>query len=308
MPETRTILLTVGLVGAAFCWLLLVMPEGSNLTRLQSPLRRRVWRLLGVDGARVALVQTDLDWLPLRVWIGGRIGAAVVVALVTYWLFQLWVLAGLALVGCYQLTGWALELQRRRVQLARHRALLDAIRYGAAVMSRAGNVLQMLSALADHGPWQARRPFMRILDAVQQSRGSVGLADAIERVRRQLSDPMFDDIALALALHERRGSRLVPALETLATDWDQTLGLQREAKALRAGVEASVLILTLLPFLFLLFLQSLAPALLAPFHSPLGESLFALAIAWMVLGYRVLQQMSAPPLEERVSLAQDVER
>jgi len=52
-----------------------------------------------------------------------------------------------------------------------------------------------------------------------------------------------DDIALALALHERRGSRLVPALETLATDWDQTLGLQREAKGLRAGVEASVLIL-----------------------------------------------------------------
>jgi hypothetical protein len=99
MPETRSILLTVGLVGAAFCWLLLVMPEGSNLTRLQSPLRRRVWRLLGVDGARVALVQTDLDWLPLRVWIGGRIGAAVVVALVTYWLFQLWVLAGLALLG-----------------------------------------------------------------------------------------------------------------------------------------------------------------------------------------------------------------
>jgi Flp pilus assembly protein TadB len=228
--------------------------------------------------------------------------------LVTYWLFQLWVLAVLALFAFYQLSGWVLELQRRRVVLARHLALLDAIRYGAAVMSRAGNVLQMLSALAEHGPWQARRPFNRILGSVRESRGTLSLADAIEQERRQLSDPMFDDIALALILHERRGSRLVPALETLATDWGETLALQREAKALRAGVEASVLILTLLPFLFLLSLQSLAPALLTPFRSPLGEVLFGIAIAWMVLGYRVLQQMSAPPVEERVSLALDVEQ
>ncbi len=300
-------LLTVGLLGAALCWLLLIIPEGTRLAQLQSPIRRWLWRRLGVQAARIALVQTDLDWLPLRVWIGGRAGVALLATLAIYWLFHLWVLAGLALFASYQLPGWALEHQRRRVQLARHRALLDAVRYGAAVMSRAGNVLQMLTALADHGPWQARRPFSRILEMVRESRGAVSLADAIEQVRRQLSDPMFDDIALALALHERRGSRLVPALETLATDWDQTLALQREAKALRAGVEASVVILTFLPFLFLLFLQSLAPALLAPFHSPLGEVLFALASAWMVLGYRVLQQMSAPPLEERVSFALDAE-
>jgi Flp pilus assembly protein TadB len=146
------------------------------------------------------------------------------------------------------------------------------------------------------------------MDTVQQSRGAVSLADAIEQVRRQRSDPMFDDIALALALHERRGSRLVPALETLATDWDQTLALQREAKALRAGVEASVLILTVLPFVFLILLQSLAPALLLPLHSPLGEGLFGTAIAWMILGYRILQQMSAPPLEERVSFAREAEQ
>jgi len=289
--------------------LLLVLPERVGLTQAGSKLQRQAARVLGAESARIALLQTDIDWIPVPIWIGARLGAALIAALAAFWLFHLWVLAGLALFASYQLVGWGLELQRRRTQLARHRALLDAVRYGAAVMSRAGNVLQMLSALADHGPWQARRPFGRIIDMVQQSRaGAVSLADAIEEVRRQLSDPMFDDIALALALHERRGSRLVPALEALATDWDQTLALQRDAKALRAGVEASVLILTVLPLVFLMLLQSLAPALLMPFHSPFGEALFATAIAWMIVGYRVLQRMSAPPLEERVPFAPEAQR
>jgi len=302
-------LLLLGLVGAATCLLLLlVLPERAGLTQAGSKLQRQAARVLGMESARIALLQTDLDWIPVPIWIGARLGAALMAALAAFWLFHLWVLAGLALFASYELVGWGLELQRRRMQLARHRALLDTIRYGAAVMSRAGNVLQMLSALADHGPWQARRTFGRIIDMVQQTRGAVSLADAIEDVRRQLSDPMFDDIALALALHERRGSRLVPALEALATDWDQTLALQRDAKALRAGVEASVLILTVLPLVFLVLLQSLAPALLLPFHSPLGEALFATAIAWMIVGYRVLQRMSTPPLEERVSFAPKAER
>ncbi len=298
-------LLVVGLAGAAACLVLLALPEGAEAARLRSTLGKRVARALNLEAARIALVQTDLDWIPVRAWIGGRLVAGLVAALVAFWLFHVWVLAGLALVASYQLTGWALELRRRRVQLDRHRALLDAVRYGAAVMSQAGNVLQMLRALAEHGPWQARRPFERITELVQQSRGGVSLGDAIDQQRRQMSDPMFDDIALALALHERRGSRLVPALEMLATDWDQTLALHREAKALRAGVEASVLILTLLPFVFLISLQLLAPTLLLPFRSPLGEVLFGTAVVWMALGYRTLQRMSAPPDEERVSFAVD---
>src|SRR4029077_9986966 len=114
----------------------------------------------------------------------------------------------------------------------------------------------------------------------QGSGGDTTLTDAIQEVQRQFADPMIDDVALALVLHERQGSRLVPALEILGSDWDQALALQREAKALRGGVEPSVLILTTLPFVFLVSLESLAPPLREPFRSPLGELLFGGAVAW----------------------------
>jgi Flp pilus assembly protein TadB len=301
MTEGRPFLLVIALVGAATCGLLLVRPRIDALTTA----KRRVHQTLSLDRVRITLVQAELDWLPVPAWIALRLGGALLIAALAYGLFRLWVLAGLLGLASYHLLGWALELRRRRSQLAHQRALLDAVRYGAAVMSRAGNVLQMLTAVAGHGPWQTRRHFASIVATVQDSQGAISLADATRRVQDQLGDPMFDDMALALILHARRGSRLVPALEAIAADWEQTLTLQREAKAMRAGIEASVLILTILPFVFLVLLQLSAPALLAPFHSPLGEVVFGAAVAWMVLGYRVLQRFGAPPVEARIPLARE---
>ena len=94
----------------------------------------------------------------------------------------------------------------------------------------------------------------------------------------------------------------MPALEAIVGDWEESLRLQRDAKAMRAGVEASVLLLTFLPLVFLFLLQLLAPALLQPFRETPGQILLALAIAWMVVGYRVLQRMSEPPREDRLRL------
>src|SRR5207253_10617711 len=103
----------------------------------------------------------------------------------------------------------------------------------------------------------------------------------LEGIRERIADPLFDDVVLALTLHWRQGGKLVPALEAVVSDWSETLRLQREAKALRSGVEASVALLALLPVVFLITVQLLAPTLLAPFRSPAGEVLVGLAIAWI---------------------------
>jgi Flp pilus assembly protein TadB len=308
MSELAAALLPIAFAGAGLCLVALVASTRREVAPMWRWLRRSLRRSFRIEAAQSALAQANLEWVPVRLWITARLGAALVAGAAAFALFRLWILAGLTVLAVYQLAGGALERRRRRMQLVRHRALLEAVRYGAAVMSRAGNAVQMLAALADHGPWEARRLFAEVLDTVHQSAGAISVADAVQRVQRRLGDPMFDDIALALTLHERRGSRLVPALETLSADWDQTLGLQREAKALRAGVEASVLILTVLPFAFLTCLELLAPDLLAPFRSPLGEVVFGAAVVWMALGYRLLQRMAAPPQEARMTLALEGER
>jgi len=142
MTDRAEILVFIGLAGAALSWLVMTIPELRDGGYLWSRVRQRLIGVLGVETARIALVQADLDWLAVRWWLGVRLGLSIATGVLTFALFHLWVLAGLSIVASYYLAGFALEFRRRRVQLARQRALLDAIRYGAAVMSRSGNLLQ----------------------------------------------------------------------------------------------------------------------------------------------------------------------
>ncbi len=287
------------LAGAAGLWLLLAVPE---LPALKQALAIRLQRLLRVEQIRTDLAQAELPWLSPRAWICLRFALAALAAVAAFAAFGLVVVAGVAALAAYHLAGVALEARRRQVEERRQRALLDAIRFGISVMSRSGSATQMLKGLASTGPFESRPIFEELV--AEASSGEMTLAEAVEAVRARIADPLFDDLALALALHWSRGGKLVPALESLVGDWEETLRLQRDAKALRAGVEASVLLLTLLPFAFLWMIHALAPSLLAPLAKPAGEIFFALAVGWMVIGYRVLQAMSRPPREDRIAFGE----
>jgi tight adherence protein B len=290
------------LVAAAICWAVVALPELPAAWRW---LRRTVRRWLRVDRAAVDLAQAGLPWLSPWSWTAARWCLAAVTGLVAYLVFGLAVLALVAALAAYHLAGLGLEARRRQAEAIRQRALLEAMRFGVSVMSRSGGALQMLQTLAAGGPFEARPIFRELLADADSERPHL-LLDAVRRTRVRLADPLFDDISIVLALHWRQGGRLVPALEALVADWNEALRLQRDARALRAGVEASVLLLTVLPFVFLLLMRVTAPSLLAPLATPLGEVVFACTVAWMVLGYRVMQRMSAAPLEERLELEEAV--
>jgi tight adherence protein B len=294
------LLIALGLLGAGLCWLILAAPL---LQDLAGQIRQALRRLLSLERVRVDLAQANLSWLRPPAWLAIRWGTAALAAVVGLWLFGLPVLALVAALAAYHLLGWALESRRRQAEMARQRALLDALRFGIAVMTIAGGAVQMLQALASSGP-AAAQPIFRELVA-GASGPEATLLEPLEAMRQHLADPLFDDLALSLRLHWQRGGKLVPALEALASDWQESLRLQREAKSLRAGVEATVLVLTILPFAFLLIIHLLAPALLQPLATAVGEVVVALVVAWMVAGYRILQRMSEPPREERLRLSEE---
>jgi tight adherence protein B len=291
------LLVGLALVGAAACWIALAAREWRAVREW---LAHRLMRVLAIDQTRVTLAQAELGWVAPGAWIGARWAVALLAGLLGYGLFGLVVIAAVSSLAAYHLLGFALESQRRRAEARRQRALLDAIRFGVSVMSRAGGAMHMLEALRDSGPIDAQ-PIFRDLLADAASDESNLLVGAVQRMRQRIADPLFDDIALALTLHWRRGGKLVPALQAIADDWTATLRLQREAKALRAGVEASVLLLTVLPFVFMLLMHLTAPALLAPLSQPVGEVVFSIAVVWMVIGFRILQRMAEPPREERIA-------
>ena len=299
MANLRTFLVVAGLMIAFAC---LAAMAADDLSAGSRRARRRVGRLVRPESVRVALAQAGLTSIPVPAWTLSRIGLAVGAAAIAWVWFGLPVLGLIAFLVVYHLIGTALEFRRRGFEARHQEALLEAVRHGIAVMSRAGNATSMLEALADGGPFEVRPLFKEIVLVGGSGPAGETFVRALEKIRDRVADPLFDDVVLALTLHWRQGGKLVPALEAVVNDWSETLRLQREAKALRSGVEASVVLLALLPLVFLVTLQLLAPTLLAPFRSPGGEVVFALAIGWMALGYGILQRMSQPPRESRLRL------
>src|SRR5262249_61681493 len=92
-----------------------------------------------VDRARGDLAQAGMPWLSVETWIALRVGASLVAALIAYLAFGVLVLGVVASLACYHLLGLAMEHRRRSRQLERQQALLDSIRYGAAVVGRGGH-------------------------------------------------------------------------------------------------------------------------------------------------------------------------
>lgn len=289
----------LGLAGAAVCLLVAAAPGVAGLRRRAAS---RLERWLALERRREQLAQAGLDRLSVTAWLLLRAVAAALAAVLAQLVFGVPVLGLVAGLVCYHLLGLALELRRRQRQLERQQALLEAIRYGAAVMSRGGSATDMLKALAGSGPLLARPLFAELAEPGAGLAAEPSHPAAVARLRDRLAEPMFDDFALAILLHWSQGAKLVPALDAVVEDWEQSLVLQREAKVMRAGVEASVLILTLLPVVFLGLLQLLSPELLMPFHSTSGQVVLGLAVLWMVLGYRVLARMAEPPQEQRLRL------
>ena len=295
----RTLLVEAGL---AIAFVSVAALAAGDVTAVFRRLGRGIGDVIQPDSVRVALAQAGLESVPVPAWMSARIGLAVGAAAIAWAWFRLPVLGVIAFLVIYYLMGTGLEFRRRRFESRRQEALLEAVRHGIAVMSRAGNATSMLEALADGGPFEVRSLFREIVAAAGSGPAGEPFVRELERIRERFADPLFDDVVLALTLHWRQGGKLVPALEAVVSDWSETLRLQREAKALRSGVEASVVLLALLPFVFLITVQLLAPTLLAPFRSAVGEVVFGLAIGWMALGYGILQAMSRPPRESRLKL------
>src|SRR5205823_13797835 len=77
MTDNVKILLFIGLAGAAVSWLVMTIPELRDRGHLWSKVRRRLIGVMGVETARIALVQADLDWLAVRWWLGVRAGLSI---------------------------------------------------------------------------------------------------------------------------------------------------------------------------------------------------------------------------------------
>jgi tight adherence protein B len=168
--------------------------------------------------------------------------------------------------------------------------LRDAVRGGLGVTDALGG-------LARWGP-PALRPALGELAADAATRG---LPQALEGFARRLGDPLADLLAATLALNHRLGGRqLSQVLDDLAAAIHAEAHTLREVQARQAQQRLSARLVAAAPLAILVAIRQTNPTYLAPFDTPAGQAILAIALGLIVAGYGAMVRLARPPAGTRL--------
>jgi Flp pilus assembly protein TadB len=220
----------------------------------------------------------------------------------------------LAGVGAWLVSGWpvlilaaiAAGLLLPRAWTARTQAAEQAARSEAVAEVAAGlrdgvrgglGVTDALGGLARFGPPALRGE----LTEVAAQAAILGLPQALEGFARRLGDPLADLLAATLALNHRLGGRnLAEVLDELAAAIRAEARTLREVRARQAQQRLSARLVAAAPVGILLAIRQTNPTYLAPFNTPLGQGVLALALLLVATGYAAMVRLAKPPTGTRL--------
>jgi tight adherence protein B len=124
----------------------------------------------------------------------------------------------------------------------------------------------------------------------------------LEGFARRLADPLADVLAATLALNHRLGGRnLSEVLDDLAGAIHAEAHTLREVRARQAQQRLSArLVAAAAPLVILLAIRQTNPAYLAPFDTPTGQAVLAVALGLIVIGYGAMVRLARPPAGTRL--------
>ena len=118
----------------------------------------------------------------------------------------------------------------------------------------------------------------------------------MEGFARRLADPLADVLAATLPLNHRLGGRnLSEVLVYLDGAIHAEAHTLREVRARQAQQRLSARLVAAAPLVILLAIRQTNPAYLAPFDTPTGQAVLAVALGLIVIGYGAMVRLARPP-------------
>ncbi len=190
---------------------------------------------------------------------------------------------------------WSWERDRARSRL--QEALAEALSQMRSSIGVGSTIYTAVLSLGSTGP-DVLRPHFR---ALGQNIEHFGFEPAIQKLKGDLADPLFDTVATALVVSERIGGDNLPeVLDNLALTTRKELAIQKEIRSRQVASMLEARILTLLSAVLLLVLNTINPEYTAFFRTFWGQVVLAICALWLFGAYFLMRRLSRLPTEERV--------
>lgn len=231
----------------------------------------------------------------------GLLGASTVLSLVVL-VLGLAVTSVPAIAAAFALMAAYAPIAVVRTRARSRRAALrdlwpDVVDHVASAV-RAGLALpEALVQLAERGPHELRESFALFAD---DYRATGRFAEALDRLKERLADPVADRLVEALRIaREVGGSDLGRVLRALSTFLREDARSRAELEARQSWTVNAARLAMAAPWVVLLMMATRGSALLA-YQQPTGVLVLVIGAAVSALAYRVMVRIGRLPEEQRV--------
>lgn len=181
--------------------------------------------------------------------------------------------------------------QIRKRRLAKFNEQLEDVLMGISSSLKAGfSIQQAIEEVGEEGRPPISVEF-RLL--AQECRLGVPLTQALENMNRRLGSDDFELVATAIITARQTGGELTGALERLAALIRERLRIARKLHAITAMGRMQAWMIGAMPFVLLIGIQYVAPALLAGlFDTIIGYVLLAGVLLLVIIGFLVIRKIT----------------
>jgi tight adherence protein B len=180
-------------------------------------------------------------------------------------------------------------LRQRRLRMFDEQ-LEDALTGMSSALKAGFSISQALETVAEENRHPISIEF-RLL--VQELRLGVSLEDALENMCRRLGSADFELVATAIVTARQTGGELTAVFDRLSAMIRERLRIEGRLRALTAQGRLQAYVIGAMPFLLMLAMNYVAPAMMAAFfHSALGMILIAAVLLMVVAGFLVIKKIT----------------
>lgn len=191
--------------------------------------------------------------------------------------------------------GW-LRTRARKRRLAHREVWPEAIALLTSGVRAGLSLPEVVAGLGDRGP-EVLRPYFQRYRVTYLACAS--FPAALEKLARELADPIADRVLAALRLaHELGGTELVRVLRTLGDFVRDDLRVRKEVEARWSWTVSAARLAAAAPWLVLVGMAS-RPEAAAAYDSPGGTLLVMAGGVTTIVGYRLMLRAARLPEEKR---------
>lgn len=196
----------------------------------------------------------------------------------------------IGILSAYFMSNWLVNSKQKKQREILEEQYIQVLTSIVSSLQGGANPYQALEETAMSIKNPAKDIF---LDILRKNRTGTNYHEALGIAAKEYNWPTLKQLEMAFRLYDRTGSNLIQACNHLLQAAYDRRGDRKQVSAMTMVIRATMVVLSVIPFVLIIFMRLVAPEFIAPlFHTTGGVIVSTIIVGLIVIGNKVGAKMA----------------